>query len=79
MDDDGVEEEVIFKDVFEKDGFSEVDVVVVELFFLEGDGEDFEGVILGIVFLGYLGLVNGLVLDGDMYFSMGSESDFSFW
>ncbi|XP_045877503.1 E3 ubiquitin-protein ligase HECW1 isoform X4 [Meles meles] len=75
--DDGPEEEATLQDASEKDGLSEVDTLAAAPPPLEEDGEGPEGATPGTATPGHSGLTNGLVPDGDLLPSTGSESDSS--
>ncbi|XP_032286357.1 E3 ubiquitin-protein ligase HECW1 isoform X5 [Phoca vitulina] len=75
--DEGPEEEATLQDASEKDGLSEADTLAAAPPPLEEDGEDPEGATPGTATPGHSGLTNGLVPDGDMLPSTGSESDSS--
>uniref|UniRef100_A0A7N5KE92 HECT-type E3 ubiquitin transferase n=1 Tax=Ailuropoda melanoleuca TaxID=9646 RepID=A0A7N5KE92_AILME len=75
--DEGPEEEATLRDASEKDGLSEVDTLAAAPPALEEDGEEAEGATPGTATPGHAGLSNGLVPDGDMLPSTGSESDSS--
>ncbi|XP_044101607.1 E3 ubiquitin-protein ligase HECW1 isoform X3 [Neovison vison] len=75
--DDGPEEEATLQDASEKDGLSEVDTLAAAPPPLEEDGEGPEGATPGTATPGHSGLTNGVVPDGDLLPSTGSESDSS--
>nr|XP_012421545.1 PREDICTED: E3 ubiquitin-protein ligase HECW1 isoform X3 [Odobenus rosmarus divergens] len=75
--DEGPEEEATLQDASEKDGLSEADTLAGAPAPLEEDGEEPEGATPGPATPGHSGLTNGLVPDGDMLPSTGSESDSS--
>ncbi|XP_032730871.1 E3 ubiquitin-protein ligase HECW1 isoform X4 [Lontra canadensis] len=75
--DDGPEEEVTLQDASEKDGLSEVDTLAAAPPPLEEGGEGPEGATPGTATPGHSSLTNGLVPDGDLLPSTGSESDSS--
>ncbi|XP_059253198.1 E3 ubiquitin-protein ligase HECW1 isoform X3 [Mustela nigripes] len=75
--DDGPEEEVTLQDASEKDGLSEVDTLAAAPPPLGEDGEGPEGATPDTATPGHSGLTNGVVPDGDLLPSTGSESDSS--
>ncbi|XP_034882398.1 E3 ubiquitin-protein ligase HECW1 isoform X2 [Mirounga leonina] len=75
--DEGPEEEATLQDASEKDGLSEADTLAAAPPPLEEDGEGPEGASPGTATPGRSGLTNGLVPDGDVLPSTGSESDSS--
>ncbi|XP_027430752.2 E3 ubiquitin-protein ligase HECW1 isoform X4 [Zalophus californianus] len=75
--DEGPEEEATLQDASEKDGLSEADTLAGAPPPLGEEGEEPEGATPGTATPGHSGLTNGLVPDGDMLPSTGSESDSS--
>ncbi|XP_059026576.1 E3 ubiquitin-protein ligase HECW1 isoform X3 [Mustela lutreola] len=75
--DDGPEEEATLQDASEKDGLSEVDTLAAAPPPLGEDGEGPEGATPDTATPGHSGLTNGVVPDGDLLPSTGSESDSS--